>query len=756
MSPVRLPIADLDGLLAALSNAPLDSSSLDAKPITAPFQGTQTFESEHVPKVTVNLSAGVEIALFNSLDDKDPDAILMPAGAADAIGGATPSLTLSTDRAWLKYRIDGGLKASAAKTLAEIGFELARDVNGQIDAAASATLADYRVHQRSQSVREALVADLAAGPRFALVLSDVEALTPGDAVSVQLGGTLKASVTLTWSDVFTGELAPLSALLKSSALVALRFDAGATLTANVALEDDFLVVFARVDETTWRVGVHKAASRTLGADLRAGLDVSFSSPDIVSAVLDQVVDGVLAAPLAKVQTLLSTATLAALPDADRAVAKTLIQRLGLDPVSATLDDLRARVDGFKPKIADTIADIVRSKISVAFAYEYRRVDTSVDLLQATLSRDRLRDLHDQLIRGNLQPALSQLVAKQPGLALERYLNEKRVERTQSWGFTLGLGKWATLGGTDTRTIRPAVRRDIRGQRQETYLGLRAYQGNWIGQSFKWSADFNAEMNGFAQSPLASQFSFGIHLLWQQTISRVSDNDIDVLLDAAVLWGVMTQLEAADVRGRLLAHTGKGCDATVQMTLADTPRSPTIRSVLAALGSAPGVAGALGAAMPWRAGSIGRTHVATRRNLYAPLWQMYLDAPDMSPSLLAQSANHAFAGGDFADLGHLELEFQTVRPFTFAGLAELNGDTPARAKGFRQALEILRTAIDNAAPSQPTLGSVFHDLSAFWEQSHHVRAAGAYLLEAARTARVLDQVSRTMTFTVDGATLVFGR
>jgi hypothetical protein len=128
---------------------------------------------------------------------------------------------------------------------------------------------------------------------------------------------------------------------------------------------------------------------------------------------------------------------------------------------------------------------------------------------------------------------------------------------------------------------------------------------------------------------------------------------------------------------------------------------------------------------------------------------------MSPSLLAASANHAFAGGDFADLGHLELEFQTVRPFTFAGLAELNGDTPARAKGFRQALDTLRTAIDNSAPSQPTLGSVFRDLSAFWEQSHHVRAAGAYLLEAARTAQVLDEVKRTVTFAVDGKVLVLG-
>ena len=145
MSPVRLPLADVDALLAIISNAPLDSSSLDAKPITAPFQGTQTFESDQVPKVTVNLRAGVEISLFNSLDDKDPDEILMPPGAKDAIGGAQPSLILSADRAWLKYRIDSGLKASAGTTLAEIGFDLA------VEAGASATLADYRVRSRCRA-----------------------------------------------------------------------------------------------------------------------------------------------------------------------------------------------------------------------------------------------------------------------------------------------------------------------------------------------------------------------------------------------------------------------------------------------------------------------------------------------------------------------------------------------------------------------------------------------------------------------------
>ena len=572
---------------------------------------------------------------------------------------------------------------------------------------------------------------------------------------MQLGGTLKVSVTLTWADVFTGELAPLSALLKSSALIALQFDAGATLTANVTVADDFLVVFARVDESTWRVGLHKAERQSIGADVRAGIDVSFADADAIAAMLDGVVEGVLATPMAQIASVLSKATLAGLNDAERALVTTLIARLGLD-ASATLDDVRKGIGDLKKKIADTIQEIAKSKISLAFAYEYTRVNTSADLLQATLSRERLRELHDTLIRGNLQPALTAIREERPGVVLDQYLNEKKIERTEKLGLharhrQVGDARRDRHAARSYRSFAATFTIDVRN----TILVFARTKGNWIGQTFNWSADFNAEMTGFAENPLVSQFSFGIHLLWQQTINRLSANDVDVLLDAAVLWGVMTDFQASDARRRLVEKVGAKCDATVQMTIADTARKPTLRSVLGSLASAPTLAAALAAAMPWRAGSVGRTQVATRRSVYAPLWQMYLNAPDMSPSLLAASANQALSGGQFADLGHLELEFETVRPFTFAGLAELNGDTPGRAKGFQQALDTLRRAIDGAVPSQPTLGSVFHDLSAFWEQSHHVRAAGAYLLEAARTAGVIDEVKRTLTFTVDGKTLVFG-
>ena len=361
MSPVRLPLADVQALIASVANAPLDSSTLDAKPIAAPLERTQAFESDIVPKVTANVRGQVQISLFNSLDDRDPDAILVPPGEKDAFG-FVGSLTLSADRAWLKYRTEAGLKASGAKTLADIGFMLSVEAN------ASTVLTDYRAHQRSQSARDAIVADLEGGPRLALVLADVERLTPGDAVAIQIGGTLRASVTLSWSDVFVGEVAPLSALLKSSALIALTFDAGATVTANVALTDDFLIVFSRVDDATWQVGVKKAECRSMGVGLQAGIDVAFADPHAVEHILKGLVDNVVGAPPDAVQRLLDKATLADLAPKDRALAQSIIRRLGLDETSATREDLKKRVDEVRSSIVGTISDIAKTKISAGFAY----------------------------------------------------------------------------------------------------------------------------------------------------------------------------------------------------------------------------------------------------------------------------------------------------------------------------------------------------------------------------------------------------
>jgi len=484
--------------------------------------------------------------------------------------------------------------------------------------------------------------------------------------------------------------------------------------------------------------------------------VQFANPAQVQAVIQPVLDALFSATVDKIEPLLNKASLGDLNGPERELAEALFHRLGLDPITATLDALKARIADIKATVNKKVEDAVKTKVSLAFAYEYQRTETRTELLQATITAEGLERFHGDCVRGNFAPVLDAIRAGSRDVELRRYLNATEIEQKHSWGFTLSVGKWLTVAGTDKRNITKVTRRDIGGhRRQESYLGFRGYQGSWAGETFEWGGDLKADMPGFSDDPRASDFAYGLHLRWQQTHDRLSENDLDIFLDAAVLWGAISQAEAARRRSELAAAKGRPCTATVQVTVADQETKQTLRALLAAMASAPGIESSLAAAMPWRADNIGRTHVAVRRGIYAPLFQMYLNEPAMTPSELALAANRRFAHSDFEDLGRLELNFKTVRPFTFAGLAELNSDTPARAVGFRRAFDVLRTGIENRASSEVTLKQVFHDLSAFWEQSHHVRAAGAYVVDVARSASLLPDVERTATFAVGNTTLVMG-
>ena len=72
---------------------------------------------------------------------------------------------------------------------------------------------------------------------------------------------------------------------------------------------------------------------------------------------------------------------------------------------------------------DAIKTIARTKIELAFAYEYNRLDERTSLLQATLNPSRLDAHHAALIRGNLDPlTVDPDTAHWARVALERMLS----------------------------------------------------------------------------------------------------------------------------------------------------------------------------------------------------------------------------------------------------------------------------------------------------------------------------------------------
>ena len=340
--------ANPTGALQLISNEPLGSRKIDSKPVGIGLEPNLSFGGDDSAGLSINSRGAFTVAILNDANDPDEDGIFGPATEDSDDGALPPQLAFDPAVAYLKFRAEAGLKVTAALPLgAFVGIDAAAE--------ASAIFADYRVHPPSQQARAAFTLDIGKA-RFATKLQDVLALEPGEALAFRFGGKVSADVTVSWSDLFTGQLGSLGKLLGTATPIAVSIKAGASVSFGVSISDDFLIVFSRVDANRWRVGVRKVKSNRIAPSVDAGIDVGVANTEQLAELISATLDGVLGAPFEKVQELLKAPSLDALSSTQRQLAQALLDRFGLKDEAATIEALRHRVSA----IQDTIAGRSRS------------------------------------------------------------------------------------------------------------------------------------------------------------------------------------------------------------------------------------------------------------------------------------------------------------------------------------------------------------------------------------------------------------
>src|ERR1043166_5594120 len=213
-----IEIIDFDALKKALPDRTLDKTKIDASLIKASLKKSPFSNFDFAAE------SALDVASFNDANDVDDDAVI--ASGDDAL------VPFDAQKAWLRYRISGLLSAEGQASLqaAKIAFDASRKI----------VLSDYRVHARDKKTIETIYGDLSS-PRTIFNLEQVIALAPGDALRLAIRGTLGASLTLSWSDVFTRTLS----LIESTTPIAMKLDTGASVSFAVAVTDDFSLVIAR-------------------------------------------------------------------------------------------------------------------------------------------------------------------------------------------------------------------------------------------------------------------------------------------------------------------------------------------------------------------------------------------------------------------------------------------------------------------------------------------------------------------------------
>jgi hypothetical protein len=733
VSGVPKPARIDDGLRRLPPDETVGAASATLKPLTGRVESRFSFPSGAHPDVlfTIEADSEVSVFVFNTIADRDPDLVLLPAGAASP-------LRRTAEDCWLKVRHEAAVRATGGATLAGLGF--------RFEAEAPLIFNDYRRHDRSETVVHAVATDLKR-PRFAQRLADVRALRPNEALSFQASGKLCTTVEVGWSDVLASGLGALAGIVGALGPLSVEVSAAATVEAAVTVADDFLIVFARDHEGTTRVVVAKAVSRRLACDGGVSMTVELSDPQQLQQALEDATAGLLGQEYATVRRVVDAAALSDLTDRERAAAEELARRLGLGDLVNEFTILREKLLQLEGVLAEAVAELATAKLTAGFAYEYDRIAQGSTLLQAVLEPEALAAHHRTLCGGELGPVIAALRNGCPGLVLERYLHRESLARTQSWGFTLAIGPWMA-SGKQRRILSRVVQEDLAGRPRVSTLGLGAYEGRWLCDVAEWVVDFNAAMPAFAAgpAPLVNEFKLGLHLTWNWKEANLAADELDAYLDAATLWRVFEPAEAAEIRQRLEPAVGRPAGVAVQLQVDDV----SLRSILplAATGRDADFAAALGAAMPWRAGSPGRAEPEHRRELYGALWGYFLDNPDVPARTLVEYARRYLSSRHEPELGFLEESYSKLVPTcTFVGLAKLaNQGTAAAWKDFRSGAALLHEALSAGEQEGDTFNKAFSLMVNLWAQSHHVRALGAYLLELATAARIAHCVARTLTVT----------
>ncbi len=650
-------------------------------------------------------------------------------------------LTTQADTSWLAYTSESKIDFDNPQIIKQLG--------AIFDAEKNIIFNTYKLHASSQSVSKALSQDLQS---FVLILSQsqvLENLATGEAVSMQVNGKLSTSATVSWSDIFVGSLGNIANLLPPQQ--SLKLEIGTSVEADfaISIKDEFSLVIVKIADEQFRISFKKAVNQSFAANINANIGVSLQNPALLSKALSPVIEGFFDLPESKLKQLgEKIKTDQWLDEAERKAVSTIISRLGLSQ-GIDIKQVPQQIEAKKKSILELITQVAQTKVQANFSFEYQRLKTEDAFLQAVFTKQVLAQNHADLVSFRLQNILAN-IANNQGVKIENYLNETKIQQRVAWGMGLEFGKWGKLAGKDNKSTEIAIRENIEQKKQVSFVGTRLYQSQEFKNKVNWGVNFKAQMPTFSfeTTPKAHEFEYGLQVLWEQTENETNTEELQQIIDMAILWGMINENEFEKYSTELLATLENVKNITYSFQLNIEKEAfilllPILsRKINVLIGR--GLAGGMNFLSYFNT----RKSVSERAEIYAPLWRAYLEK-------YKEGSDWAALAGDYlkdkdADLARYEGAYQrnkTVGEYNlFAGLIYLNPSTATQVESFVAGAELLAQGIGSQLPYEQVIAPSFEKMQQFWTQSHHIRSLGFYLLETAKnpSINVFDKISRTLT------------
>jgi hypothetical protein len=722
---------EVEGILAPEETVGTTGEKLKPLRCRTPEDVSVPGEPSSCAALTIEAGSEAVVSAFNTHEDRDPDSVLARPGAGQ--------LDFSPGTCWLVVRhtarVTGG--NGSAEGSADSGD------------CAPMVLTEYRRHEQTENAARAVIADL-FHPRLAVRRDDVHGLRPGEAVAFERSGTLTIALDMPWSDIFASRLGTLAGIVGGSTLLAVQLPASARVRATARVRSSFSVVFARLPNGRTRIAVKKGLAPPAHPATSREIAVELGDPQEIQRAAHDVAAGVLGRHYVAVHTVIGGPSPAEVSPEEAASAAALAGHLGLDGSTASFSEVAEKLREFEGVIGEAIAELAAERFAEGVAYELARLPRGAVLVQAVLDPEALDRVHAPLCGGDLVPLFAAL-AEGAVSGLESYMQQRTLERSRCWGFTLGVGPWASQGRhrrTPTKLEAPTAS----SAAASGYLSLGAYEGRWLSDLADWTVDLKCDLPQVigARGGSLPQPAYGLHLTWRLRHVRLEADECEAALDMAKLWAVISEAQTEDVRGRLAPAFGRAAEVLVQLHVDDA----VFGALLPALGVTANsdFAAALAAAMPWRKASPGRADPVRRRELYGPLWARVLEEPDAPARALVTLAREQLADSGDPQLAFLEENYLRLTPTsTFVGLARVTEQSAAAAVAdFRSGARMLEATRSSAADAESGFETGFALMASLWVQPHRVRALGALLIETAKRASDAAAVARTLTLVTGDA------
>jgi len=695
---------------------------------------------------TFGAGADVNVMLFNDEDDKDPDSLL---SVKD-----TPLTFDPSSEAFLKYTNQVSAKANGAATLANIGF------NMNLSASGSAKTIYYKKHANTEAINAAFLADVKS---FKTILRDEDLLTleEGNALGFMVNGTLSASLSISWSNIFSQSLSMVSKLFGLPITLDINMAPSFSASFSIDITDDFSYIVKKESANQCLVNFNRKKNKTVSGSVNASVSVGFANTDDAAQQLTAIYDKICIAVFGKDSGVITDAINKweqNISDASQnALVAKILAYFKLENAPASAQVLLNKLTGLQQKIIGVIGDIAKASVQASFTYQYERIEENETVLSVSIATADLQRRHAQLLRLNPAGLLDDMRNNAIPYTLHSFLQQSALTISASYGFGFKLLDIVNLTSRDYSDDKVSITVNFAGNQQVKVDATRGYKWELGKAKGSWLGDFSAAMNSFSVTPVPSMREFSFSLL-TETVTvdpNMKMDDLQAYLDAGALWGSVRNEDIVTLAQKYKTQGLLNKQASVDVKLSiDNHAMPMLLKSIATDGwggqNLQLLAQAMAASMTWLSDFKWRATPEVRQKAYAGLWLGFLNTPSADISDYGAAAQEELekqgAPDNLADFEGNSDNWTFGN--SFAGVIRSNPSLFNDLKSAVQSLVSLHQMVQaQQAYNQNKFRAWLKDLMQAFTQSFYVRTLGHFLLQHAKALNIGDNCQTAMMLTI---------